>query len=369
MKKNRAKRGHKSERDHRKAETGEAWPLRDIVVGVSIAKSEDLLVRGMGEEHLREVLRVVCRPLLRHGADLAYGGYFRPFHADSDASQSPEINFTREMLDLIGAEQDEGESGTWIGMLYNYSPWPFCEKITTEDRARWIDTCTFLPVREADAGLAPEECLREAREGVSSPRIAFNKAVVLSAMRRKMVEGMPLPHGGAAGSPEPSSVRTHARIVVGGKVLGSSGIMPGVFEEALTTLEAPKSTPLFVLGGFGGAAAVLADALGSPTDKPLPPEFDRAHYVKPEHGRESSYVLLEQAFEKHDRQKRFPRPEERLRALRDRIRQGRANLKEFLHNGLENHENQRLFDTADAAEAAHYIHLALVRRACQLRES
>ena len=43
---------------------------------------------------------------------------------------------------------------------------------------------------------------------------------------------------------------TRARIVLGGRVAGYKGRMPGIAEEALLSLQAQQ--PVFLLGGFGG---------------------------------------------------------------------------------------------------------------------
>ncbi|MGX9901309.1 hypothetical protein ACW0JT_18185 [Arthrobacter sp. SA17] len=67
-------------------------------------------------------------------------------------------------------------------------------------------------------------------------------SVALSAMRRTVTD------------------RIHARIAVGGALSGYQGTEPGVVEEARLTLEAGK--PLYVAGGYGGAAAAMAKALG-----------------------------------------------------------------------------------------------------------
>jgi len=62
-----------------------------------------------------------------------------------------------------------------------------------------------------------------------------------------------------------SAMRAHtsdiaaARVVVGGKVSGFSGSMPGVAEEATATLRADK--PLYVAGGVGGAATLVGSIL------------------------------------------------------------------------------------------------------------
>ena len=50
------------------------------------------------------------------------------------------------------------------------------------------------------------------------------------------------------------------RIVIGGKCSGFSGHLPGVLEETLMALHSRK--PVYVVGGFGGAAAAVGELLG-----------------------------------------------------------------------------------------------------------
>lgn len=69
-----------------------------------------------------------------------------------------------------------------------------------------------------------------------------------------------------------------ARLLIGGKTRRQStdnpngyiGNLPGIVEEALYTLR--KDQPLFIAGGFGGAAALLARELGLGPDLPVPTE-------------------------------------------------------------------------------------------------
>ena len=69
-----------------------------------------------------------------------------------------------------------------------------------------------------------------------------------------------------------------ARLLIGGKTRRQStdipngyiGDYPGIVEEALYTLK--KGQPLFIAGGFGGAAALLARELGLGRDLPVPAE-------------------------------------------------------------------------------------------------
>ncbi len=53
---------------------------------------------------------------------------------------------------------------------------------------------------------------------------------------------------------------TRARIVLGGRVEGYKGAMPGIAEETHLSLDAGQ--PVFVLGGFGGCARDIAETLG-----------------------------------------------------------------------------------------------------------
>ena len=52
---------------------------------------------------------------------------------------------------------------------------------------------------------------------------------------------------------------SHASILIGGRLTGFEGATPGIIEEAIYAVEANK--PLFAVAGFGGAAALVAQAL------------------------------------------------------------------------------------------------------------
>lgn len=62
-----------------------------------------------------------------------------------------------------------------------------------------------------------------------------------------------------------------ARVVVGGKVADFAGDIPGVAEEAAATLRAGK--PLYVAGGFGGAATLVGSILTPTLYEWLPAEL------------------------------------------------------------------------------------------------
>ena len=53
---------------------------------------------------------------------------------------------------------------------------------------------------------------------------------------------------------------TQARIVLGGRIEGYKGAMPGIAEETCLSLKAGQ--PVFLLGGFGGCARDIAETIG-----------------------------------------------------------------------------------------------------------
>src|SRR5215470_1615732 len=119
------------------------------VVGFSVSyEPRNLLERGLGFEHLRELLLRLARPLLRYSASLAYGGNWE---------DTPE-NFTYILLRLISAEQEDSSFGgpdtdQSVGLLYNHSAWPHYLKITRRTEAQWIDACRIVRVTQEDANI------------------------------------------------------------------------------------------------------------------------------------------------------------------------------------------------------------------------
>ena len=72
---------------------------------------------------------------------------------------------------------------------------------------------------------------------------------------------------------------TDARVLIGGKLAGFAGAMPGIVEEAIVAVQARH--PLYVSAGFGGAAALVAQRLHlddlnwAPEDFPARPDDER----------------------------------------------------------------------------------------------
>ena len=232
---------------------------RGRIVAFSVSyEAENLLRRGLGLEHLRDLMTRIARPLLRSGLNLAYGGNWKK--ADD--------NFTYFLLDLINAELDDRDgrdsvTGTKLDMLYNHSSWPNYLEITPAIEAQWVRCCRIVRIDQEMAGIDKPERIDDSRPSLRTSQRKLNAARTASAMRQLMMKEIPITH--PAGVKVEKIPPVEARVALGGKLTDYAGFMPGIFEEALATMQAGK--PLYILGGFGGASEVLAKAILEPDGK------------------------------------------------------------------------------------------------------
>ena len=233
---------------------------RQKLIALSISyERENLLRRGMGIEHLRELLLGLARPLIQGSANIAYAGHWR----------ETDDNFTYELLQLISDEREEqsiavahSSSAPPLGWLYNHLAWPNYLTVTPEIEARWAHCCRIIRVTQPLAGIPPASRVADSLPVPDSDAATLNSAIVLSAMRKLATQGMTLEIAGIPQGERPKVPRLDARILLGGKLSGYSGFLPGLFEEALLAME--DSVPLYILGGFGGSAGALSEALLAP---------------------------------------------------------------------------------------------------------
>lgn len=205
-------------------------PLSQKVVGISISDSADMSILGLADEHLLDAMAEVARHLLAMGARLVYGGDLRTH------------GFTELLFELVARHRRDADVGDARSAVVSYLPWPVhCGKSAQEVQALAQDL----------KGLAELHCLDEhgselpltGLPSVSTAQPPTNEqwSTSLTAMRRVLT--------GAC----------DARIVLGGRVSGFKGKMPGIAEEALSSLSAGQ--PLYVLGGFGGCARDIAEEM------------------------------------------------------------------------------------------------------------
>ena len=195
-------------------------------IAISVSESPDLRLLGMSDRHLRRATEVMATYLLSFGYRLAYGGDLR------------KNGFTEQLFELVSrydrSPQSDGRPG-----VTDYLPWSACASISYEgyrDIADRLGNTAEIRCLGQDGSV-----LTKAKFPKELPEKREEVAISLTAMRRTMLE------------------ETEARVILGGRVEGYQGTMPGIAEEALLSLEAGK--PLFLLGGFGGCARDVAEAL------------------------------------------------------------------------------------------------------------
>jgi hypothetical protein len=179
--------------------------------------------------------------LLLAGLRIVYGGALQP-----EFSQT--TNFTQRLFDLVGAYSGLASSmNANLKPILNLPPWPVWLKYN--DKVKKLfgklaeltkgDRPTPKEVPETDAELFPPEKTFKELPDTPERRLAWTRG--LTRMRVQTTE------------------IAHARLVIGGKLTGFSGLYPGVVEEAWMSIVCRK--PLFLIGAFGGATRALIDLL------------------------------------------------------------------------------------------------------------
>ena len=247
----------------------------DVLVGISVSDpgEPELELRGLTEDHVRHVFVELARQILAAGGSLAYGGDLR------------EGGYTRTLLALLLTYSPRDRPAR--GRIRAYLASPVWEGLSASDESE----LAVVAVRE-----------KVPPAGELGDDSAAAKACAFTAMRRRMTDDI------------------DARVVVGGRLCGQQGRWPGVVEEAYLALRGGK--PLLVVGGLGGAAARLADAVRGEVPVELTSEFQRANT--------DGFDTLADA--------RVGVDDDELRAVLDDAE---------LRNGLSPEENDILFETSD----------------------
>jgi hypothetical protein len=321
--------------------------IADAVIGFSISyQRENCLARGLGVAHLRELLLGLARPMIRQGASLAFGGYWK----------ETEENFTYDLLHLISAEQVDSSLGApgskaSLCLLYNHASWPNYLEVTPQIEAQWINCCRIVRITQQDAGLPPEAIVPDAEAHNKSPRTIFNAAVTLSVMRRLTMQPWKINLPDFSKSDTIPAVV--ARVVLGGKKDHFAGFLPGIFEETLATLEAGR--PLYLLGGFGGATEILAQTILAAPDAPRPTEFSTEYYKKNNPG----YADLLKSATELGLPDSVPPPASAFDKLWEKIVAARTAPADILKTGLTDAETRQLLTTQDMHTAIRLVRKGL----------
>lgn len=179
--------------------------LKGKYIAISISNSEDAARYGMGQEMLDDVSIEISKHVLKAGGKMIYGG---------NLSKNGFTKLFANLSDQFGAFE---KSDSIVRYFKNYLAWPYYVD---------MDEKTAQEYEHYRVELVKVE---KGSDGADS----------LTKMRKEMEKD------------------ASARIVVGGKMTGFAGSMPGILEEFQIALTAKH--PVYVVGGFGGAARYIGD--------------------------------------------------------------------------------------------------------------
>ena len=205
--------------------------LNGVFVGLSVSESADLSQLGLSARHCELAIAELARAIIIAGGNIVYGGRLGGG------------TFTEILLDEVARYGDARHALTIC--LADSEHRKLSDDELRERQAR-LSMSAEIVCLDADGHPInrPDDHLPESTSGL--PR-------ALTGMRQHVTS------------------LCHARVVVGGQLTDYQGVMPGVVEESLMSLRANQ--PLYVAGGFGGAAAAIARALGHESYAWAPSDF------------------------------------------------------------------------------------------------
>lgn len=198
---------------------------KNIAISVSEAPDSDIL--GYGSEMIRDLTIELSRHLMIAGAKMLYGGDLR------------KDGYTELFSDMSLQYKDyQGNVDRDTFFFQNYFSWPIHLNFNTETKLKYLN-CRVKPVFV--------DCPEEYQGDKNKPIAPINNenkyiyAKSLLKMRKEMES------------------ESDARVILGGRTYGFSGFLPGIIEEF--TQAVIERHPVYLLGGFGGAASLLVDLI------------------------------------------------------------------------------------------------------------
>ena len=236
-------------------------PLIGKTLGISMSRSENLASIGLSPAHLECAVAEVSQMMLIGGGSLLYAG--------APGTHAPDL--TTAIMDTVSSYTAS------VKAYAHLSGDPEQHDIHPGDMFSLAVPCIVLNTSESIKRL----------DEAANHFAGYASIVVLDKNGLKIEDFDDLPPW--QGDSNETAHALHqirqalpqycdARLLIGGKTQRKSennpdgyiGNFPGIVEEALYTLRANR--PLFIAGGFGGAAALLARELGLGPDLPIPPE-------------------------------------------------------------------------------------------------
>lgn len=264
-------------------------------VAISISESPDSSILGIGKAMFEDLSVELARHLLVSGAHLVYGGDLRPG------------GFTELFKDLVYQYGIYEKDKTLKNYFTNYLAWPIYIGMTPATQAEY-KSCRVHCQKAAIPDTIPV-ALRDLMVPPTTVENMYYWAESLRAMRQEMESHI------------------DARIILGGRITGFKGYMPGLYEEA--TYAAKANHPLFLLGGFGGASARLIQLIKGET---------------------SSEKLFAECCSNHSYQDFVSYLDKEKEDMNFKALDVFSNNMDVLKNGLSKEDNERLFVTTNVTE-------------------
>lgn len=264
-------------------------------VAISISESPDSSILGIGKAMFEDLSVELARHLLVSGAHLVYGGDLRPG------------GFTELFKDLAYQYGIYEKDKTLKNYFTNYLAWPIYVGMAPATHGEY-KSCRV----QCQNATIPDTIPADLHGQMVPPSTVENLyywAESLKAMRLEMESNI------------------DARIILGGRVAGFKGYMPGLYEEAI--IAANCKHPIFLLGGFGGAASRLIKLLKGET---------------------SSEKLFEECCSQHLYQKFVTYLAKEKEEMNFKALDVFFYNMDVLKNGLSKEDNEQLFVTTNVTE-------------------
>ena len=316
-------------------------------IAVSTSVSNDKERFGLSPLHEESIFDEVHGYLLLAGLQIGYGGALQADFGNGS-------NFTVRLFELVRSYTTlaENAGGAAPHPVVNFAPWPVHLAYTAREYKLFGTIAELVkcarPLRgeipESDAELFPPGTLLFKVHDTPLRRLAWTRG--LTAMRWQVTN------------------ETGARLVIGGRLAGFSGLYPGVLEEAWMSIVSKK--PVFLAGGFGGVARAVIDLLEG-RDRPevstaglsqTVPHFDAVVELARTRGISIADKGAPFGIEPGERARTMPLPDKIVEDLKSA---GGAGPSAALNNGLTDEENRELFRSLDGSRIAELVLVGLSR--------
>ena len=181
---------------------------------------------------LRDMVVEISRYILNAGGKIIYGG---------SGSRDGYVNLFSQISEKYGKIRIESEGKDLPedeAYIYNYYAWPYMNVLSDDDMA-YLKHCHLCAQQIYPDGISEEQ-----KRLIPSTQDEEGKMQIISSLSHMR---------------DVRCREARAFIIVGGKTKGSLTPIPGILEEYIKARATKK--PIYLLGGFGGEAALISKSV------------------------------------------------------------------------------------------------------------